>query len=663
MVSFPIFEQLDIVNYGMFPGGSDIQGLHISFSPGLTMILGANGLGKTTLVTILYRMCTGPFEISGLSGASALGNTNLQASKLSFRDRRVFANRVADGARNAYASLEFSLGTNHVRVVRRLDTLEIMELKLNGENEEASDESFNSVIRSCSGLPNLGDWILILRYLVFYFEDRRALIWDPTAQRQILRLLLLPSESSISWAESERRVLELDSRVRNLQAALNREEQLESRAQVKLKVGHTVQEQLNEERGIYQTQIQRFEFLDELLPSAESSREEWRLRSLRSEQDVDSVRRELERLQLNHIASAYPSGNVTARYLATSIISSNECMTCGNDVPEFAQLLSHRIEQLKCVMCGSDVRDPDQVDLISEQDFEDFENRLLKLEVAFEEASLRRTEVEKEFDDVMGEYSSLRMTIAQSRARISQLIQLLPPNEQSLQKQAAEISQLRGRLASLKENLEEARKKFEDQVREDMEVIVTYRDDIVREFRDYARDFLFEPSELRWAPHSARVGQLGPLVDFPAFEFEMAGSDFPTPVARTGPDQVSESQREFVDLAFRMALTKIASESRVGSLVIDAPESSLDAVFSKRAAAVLVRFANPELQNRVLVTSNLVDGQLIPKMLADAGILSSSDSRLVDLLRIATPTSATRLLAEEYREVMENLFAPQGMAE
>ena len=182
------------------------------------------------------------------------------------------------------------------------------------------------------------------------------------------------------------------------------------------------------------------------------------------------------------------------------------------------------------------------------------------------------------------------------------------------------------------------------------------REAIVRVFQTFAEGCLFESCQLRWAPHKSRVGQTGPTVDFPAFEFEMSGSDFPSPVRRSGPEQVSESQREFVDLAFRMTLMNVAGEGSCGSMVIDAPESSLDAVFSQRAARVLARFADPASANRLVVTSNLVDGQLVPRMLHEAGISSPRSQRVVDLLEIAAPTMAIRELFSDYRKVRNEIF-------
>jgi|SRR5829696_5854695 len=90
MLNFPILEQLDIWDYGLFPGAPGKEpGLHVNFPAGLTLVLGTNGLGKTTLVTILFRILTGPVDIPGLSGGGDLGNLRLEPKTLRARDKSV----------------------------------------------------------------------------------------------------------------------------------------------------------------------------------------------------------------------------------------------------------------------------------------------------------------------------------------------------------------------------------------------------------------------------------------------------------------------------------------------------------------------------------------------------------------------------------------------
>ena len=84
MIKLPILDRLDVTDFGLYPGSERHQpGLHLEFKPGLTLVLGANGLGKTTLVTIIYRLLTGPYDIPGLAGRGDLGSMRLNTTPLS----------------------------------------------------------------------------------------------------------------------------------------------------------------------------------------------------------------------------------------------------------------------------------------------------------------------------------------------------------------------------------------------------------------------------------------------------------------------------------------------------------------------------------------------------------------------------------------------------
>ncbi len=73
MIKFPVFEHLEVEGFGLYPGKANEPGLSVEFKPGLTLILGANGLGKTTFITIIFRLLTGPFDIPALMGRADLG--------------------------------------------------------------------------------------------------------------------------------------------------------------------------------------------------------------------------------------------------------------------------------------------------------------------------------------------------------------------------------------------------------------------------------------------------------------------------------------------------------------------------------------------------------------------------------------------------------------
>jgi hypothetical protein len=89
---------------------------------------------------------------------------------------------------------------------------------------------------------------------------------------------------------------------------------------------------------------------------------------------------------------------------------------------------------------------------------------------------------------------------------------------------------------------------------------------------------------------------------------------------------------------------------------MDAPESSLDAVFSSRAASVLSRYAVPDLENRLVITSNFVEGQLIPELITRSISKEDRSERIVDLVNNAAPTAAVRELRKEYDLIRDRLM-------
>jgi hypothetical protein len=107
-----------------------------------------------------------------------------------------------------------------------------------------------------------------------------------------------------------------------------------------------------------------------------------------------------------------------------------------------------------------------------------------------------------------------------------------------------------------------------------------------------------------------------------------------------------------------MALMKVAGQqSGPSTLVIDAPESSLDTVFAHRAKDVLARFGLSESGNRLIITSNLVTGELLPGLLrACFSTREVAERQIVNLLRIAAPTAAVRELRTEYDSVYDGIL-------
>jgi hypothetical protein len=654
MTAFPIFNKLSTTGYGLYPGTKQKPDLDVEFQAGLTLVLGANGLGKTTLVTLLYRMCSGPYDIPRLAGAGGLGGIKLDTRKLPAPDRRIFADRVNDGAATATATLQFVLGEVEIVVKRSLANLELLQLTVSGVEASASEEGYQALITEHARVNRFSDWILILRHLTFYFEDRRALVWDPSAQRQLLRMLFLAPGSSAEWTDAERDVLQRDSAMRNLNDVLTKEKRNLAQAEDVAASDGDLQEELGALEKLQAVDQPRLDDMNDQVGVLAAAREAARLETLKAESEHESAYRNLERLQLQTVASAFPGSGDTARYLMAKLVSDQECLACGSRSPKTATTLQQRIAKHRCVVCNSIVDQPPGRAKGS-RGIDRAAKDLQKASTRLSAATELRVQAEAELEQSLVEIQALNARTADRSARIEALARRLPPSEVELHERRRELAAMGARLESMRRELQTRRESFRRLIARTSREIVARKEDVQTAFDEFAKGFLLEQCTLAWAPHKDRIGETGRTIDFPAFELEMGGADFPSPVRRSGPQQVSESQREFIDLAFRMALIRVAGNGGVGSIVIDAPESSLDAVFVTRAADVLIRYAS-DAENRLVITSNLVEGDLIPELMRKGGISSASSRRIVDLLKVAAPTMATRVLKKDYEEVRKKLF-------
>ena len=603
-------------------------------------------------------MITGPFDIPQLRAGDELGFRRLEAKGLPRHQRNMFAARVSDGASTATARLVFSLGSTSAIIERQLSNLTLVSATV-GDIDCKTETNYQHAIGRAADVGSFGDFILMLRYLVFYFEDRRQLVWDASAQRQLLRMLFLPPDLAQRWTAMERSILENDSRMRNFQAVVGREERHLTTALAKRSDAPPLRAELQILEALQEPDRNHLEELESITDELDRRRQDARLAHLRAKQDREARSRALEHAKLLAIDARFPGKLETGRYMLAHLLSENSCLVCGSDAPASAQDYADRLASDHCIVCDTPLTKSHHI--VETRDVAD--ERVIKAERLLGSAdrnllaSTHEREIaESEFANHTHHITRLHSEIATRAARLSEIIELLPPNEAVLRKQRLELASVRGRLETMKAELVQKRSNFLTFVEQCTDDLLSSSEDIVEAFTTFAGNFLSEEISLTWTTRSATVGQGGQAIPFPAFELNMSGSDFVQTVRRAGPDDVSESQREFIDLSFRMALMTTAGTAAAG-LVVDTPESSLDAIFAKRAGETLVRFSEGD-GNTVIVTSNLIEGSLLPTLIDSLAATPEKADRLVDLFEVAHPTAAVSSNQNDYDALRHKLFAP-----
>jgi len=129
-------------------------------------------------------------------------------------------------------------------------------------------------------------------------------------------------------------------------------------------------------------------------------------------------------------------------------------------------------------------------------------------------------------------------------------------------------------------------------------------DEVRKRFRFFAGMVLAEHCELVVGSEERPIGQEGKKFEFPYFEVSMNVRSFRSnsECQKADPHAVSESQREFLDIAFRLALISTVTDGKADSmLVLETPESSLDSLFVYKAGEAFRQYAeDPKRQNLLI---------------------------------------------------------------
>jgi hypothetical protein len=144
VIQFPVIRRVDVKNYELFHTGRS-EGISHSFGKGVHAIVGINGLGKTTLLTMLYRGLLGPYDQNKSDDAGLLGS---QHELTKWRTKSFFRERVSDGASDASVELDVSFGGDLLTVRRALSDLHV-EFRHYAENA-----SRNNVLIASTNLNN-----------------------------------------------------------------------------------------------------------------------------------------------------------------------------------------------------------------------------------------------------------------------------------------------------------------------------------------------------------------------------------------------------------------------------------------------------------------------------------------------------------------------------
>ena len=265
-----------------------------------------------------------------------------------------------------------------------------------------------------------------------------------------------------------------------------------------------------------------------------------------------------------------------------------------------------------------------------------------------------------QYDQTLDRLEALRTSIAERTSRTRRLSALLPMETEEVTRLQDALKETRRAQRNAELRRAAWARKLAIALERGRLPIQRKSKQLAADFRDYATALLSEDVELVRIVTKAKITQGKETFEVPAFRPQMAAADRPGLTLRSTSADVSESQRELIDLAFRLALIKLATEKGSCTLVMETPEASLDELAMGRVGKALYGFAN-EGNNRLIATTNLTNAGMITAMFGgpvkSASQVADRKGRILNLLQLAAPNQAVVRNRKKYEQILESAVA------
>jgi len=585
-----------------------------ALKPGPLVILGGNGLGKTTLMQAVIYALTG--------GAS----WEIEEDKQYRWDHTYFKKRL-DSANLASIEVDFELSAERLTVRRGCMSSTLRALRIGEEwiqDPMIAATAFADNLRRLGGYPNPSDFSFLVHRLLYLPESRRLLAWDLDAQVRLLMLLSNDIGAEEQFRTRRAELKNLDSRKRHVHVALEKAKGQLSRLMEfdETASGEPVEDEPIDGKEASESLGVRLEKLVDVLTRSRQDRRDLESQELALSRkisllssDIEQLRQDVEREEAGFIASSLKQRESTDNLALSKLLELAICPACGSRSLELQARAQAFANTHHCTLCGSDEPTTEPP-------------KLATLRSRLAEKLRAQRETEAQLSPIRQRAVAFRAADMDQVASINQLrfaqpvvalkTQDLPQPtkealvvlEESLRREEAELA---AQQLALRDELEREYAEFRESASERSEKLRVL-------YMEYASAFLGLTCDLVEVKDGDRLLLLSRFV--PQFNERL----------RDSPDTCSEAQRFFLDIAFRMALIDLASTltDSNSSFVCETPENALDMSYVDNVVEMFSVFAKKK--HSLLLTANIQPDGFASKLLKTHVPKRERPRRIVNLL-------------------------------
>lgn len=671
----PNLKSIKICKYTLYQQEPSFQ---YEFKDGINAVIGANGIGKTTFVSVII------YCLVGHKKKKNKITKNSKKPEYEYIDEDFFSskiNNVDDDVMNmsAQATLEYYLGKTKILITRSLIDNSIETLSIdNREIVKPNDGVYQEIVEKHSKISQFQDFELLVREFLFFDERRNNIAWEVDSQDNILRILLLKEQYHLRINELEEKITKADTKGRHKSedkrvAETSYKELVKSRDEIisqtreendsEEKKESIVDEETNRERLVLRKNSIDAEISDkkEMLFALQENVQEIAEDVSLTEGNIanisviyDNIVSEIKKLETILYKSIY---NKLPDYYYTiekNLLAEGKCLICNTRSRDIQKKASEIKQSGRCLICKSELTenisvDDDLVDKLNALHEEKREklNELNNQKNQLDRLNSKFQKHKKDIDLLKDEIENLERAKVIVESELSQnasesdkgdmYTEILKSKEKVIADLEIAIRDAYNERDSYKTELLEYTKKFKS-------VINNLNQQLSNYFNKYASTFIGMDCKLTVTGKT--------LNKIPHFYYvpEINGQ------VRKGIWSVSESQRFFIDQAFRMAIidylqNDIAEFSTF--FITETPEGSLDIAYESQVAKMFKKFS--ESNNKIIFTSNLNSSNFLKELYR--GISKEERSlRTLDLLRKGKVTRVQKNKWDQLKNIVQEIM-------
>ncbi|PBN46991.1 coiled-coil domain-containing protein [Capnocytophaga sputigena] len=658
-IYLPELLSINIKNYTLYPNGLDYT---FEFVKGANLVLGGNGMGKTTFVNIIR------FAILGLYKKPFGYTRTYQGNIIEKRQlfpQKYFSSRMDDSVRtdtSPTVSISMKINNTTVELTRDLSSITLTKLKVDGievlgdlinqfsyeklsdiEKKDTLPYKYENIIKNNTNLE-FDDLIFFVNEVLFFGEDHKTILWNdegffPDVQSELFNKYFNDPDLDKKRQEAIRKAKYFDSLSRHISEDIRAINKVLS----KMKEAPVTDHSTNKENIAFtlidlKAELARMNSKLETIQKERVSKSQ-HISLLQNDinkislsvNDKDKQLTQIEEELNSHIwETVHPLYHIFIKNIQLNHV----CPMCSHPNGELVERVTN--EQNNCFVCGTPISTNTDTDIILRKQFEEISVERKSLYQSINSKKQKIQNIEQEIINLDSEFSNIesRKREIQQNIRELEYENVMSDNSQnSIQPFLDEVNSL----TQQKEYYQKQRDEQYDivtSISNEIEDIITANVQAFSSiFSQYAGKFLGVPCELTYMKQVRDSNKrFYPIIDGKVRFYE---------------EEMSESQRFFVDHSFRMSILTFFYKTP-SFYIVETPDSSLDISYEGNAASVFAEFLKKP--NSLIITSNLNNSLFIEHLLNQKDI----DLGIVGLLEIAKQ-STIQNTNEQLKLIYQNI--------